>query len=103
MCARVHHACMATLDSSSTLQNALDQHADNLSYRSQGSVSMAHLFVEACEWLIARLPEEHSKSGVSTRMSIKALEEQRKAALDWISRNQTSTPRVKFMSVEGFR
>ena len=72
---------MATLGSSSTLDEIKDAYADNASYIEDDSVAKAKIFVTACTLLLLRIPKDASQGGGErVVMNPELLEKQRSEA-----------------------
>ena len=74
------------LTSSSTLQDALNQYNDNLSW--DGSATKAALALEAVRYLLVNRPQ--SNTAGSVRIDYSGLEEEKKKLEDYVARSSSS-------------
>lgn len=83
---------MATLTSASTVDDARECYADNLSYETDGSVTKARAFIEACKYLLLTLPKSIGVTGgTNAAMSPELIQRQLEYAQRWVALNNTSS------------
>lgn len=82
---------MATLTSASTVNDARAAYFDNLSYETDGSVTKARAFIEACNYLLLTLPKSIGTGDTNAAMSPELIQKQLDFARRWVALNNTSS------------
>jgi len=100
---------MASLDSTSTLDEVKAAYADNASYSEDGSAAKARAFIVACRILLIKLPErvQHGGSGTAemVQLNLTLINQQLADARAWLAANGAFAggARVRDLSFEEFR
>lgn len=76
---------MATLSSTSTLDQVKAAYDDNSGYQVDASVTECQNFIQACVILLRRLPLEASKEGQTLRLSLDSIAAELKLARTWLA------------------
>jgi hypothetical protein len=95
---------MATLTSTSTDAEVFAEYDDTASYEEDGSRALALRFITACRILNRRRPSMATRG--EQQMSFETLQNQMKAAQDWLAANPASSAaggRTRYISLENFR
>jgi hypothetical protein len=99
---------MATLSSSSTLEQIQAAYDDNASYFEDGSVPKAKAFVTACRLLLRQTPVATGTREGQLTLRPELIQAEMKSAIEWLQANDTTAgrsggPRVTSVSFEDFR
>ena len=99
---------MATLSSSSTFTEVVNEYIDNASYLEDASTTKAKAFVTACMILLIKYPEEIQQGNeqIKRGKNLEVLHKEKQAAEKYIKANRSvdaGGPGVKYLSVENFR
>lgn len=76
---------MATLSSTSTLDQVKAAYDDNSGYQVDANVTECQNFIQACVILLRRLPLEASKEGQTLRLSLDSIAAELKLARTWLA------------------
>lgn len=82
---------MATLSSSSTIQQIKDAYDDNASYEEDNDVAKAKIFVTACRMLLMKIPKLAGHGGGQVAMSPDLIRKELADARTFLQANDTST------------
>lgn len=99
----------ATLSSSNTRAQAINAYRDNLSYRTEESLTKAYAFREAILWLMQDIPTESRQGGPGGQQAMNMGENLRQYAKlldevdEFISANQASSNTVIHADFTEFR
>lgn len=95
---------MATLDSTSTLDDIKAAYADNASFEEDRDVSKAKSFVTACRLLLLKMPRMTGKSGGQLQLSPELIQREMTRGLAYVQANDTSsTARARNVMHPSFR
>ena len=97
---------MSSLDSSSTFDEVYAAYADNASYCEDGSVAKARGFITACRLLLLQLPRRATHGGrgaEEVEMDVQRIQDELKAAKQWLVVNDGSSSTTRFASFEYLR
>ncbi len=97
-----------SLTSASTLAQVQAQYEDNADYDLVGSAAKARDFIQACRFLLLRLPSSGSSGATSTSLAenLTRISEAMKRAEQWLTANVAASSNgggVKHVSFEDFR
>lgn len=99
-----------SLTSTSTLSQVQAAYEDNADYDLVGSTSKARDFIQACRYLLLRLPAQSSEldKNVGLRENLAEIRSAMQRAEQWLQTNggtdgSDSTGGVRYTSFEGFR
>jgi len=94
---------MATLGSTSTLEEIVAAYADNASYAEDGSAEKARGFVTACRLLLLRKPRRVSHGGAEIELDLSLIAKELEAAQQWSAVGGGTAGGAKYASFRGFR
>lgn len=96
---------MATLSSSSTIDEIVAAYMDNASYDEDGSVAKARTFITACRLLLVKRPQRYrGLDGTEIELDLELIERQLAEARTWLSTHpDVATSSVKHFSLEDLR
>lgn len=78
---------MATLSSSSTIDEIKASYADNASYEEDGSVTKAKAFITACRILLLRIPRLSAQDRAQIQMAPELIQQEMRRASDFVASN----------------
>lgn len=101
---------MATITSSSTQADIVEAYLDGVSYDTEGSVSKAKTFIEACRALLVMHPADWQKGAHRIMYRPELWQTQLERALKWLDANEDlgtsggpGRAGVKHLDFRGFR
>lgn len=81
---------MATLTSANTVDEIRAAYADNQSFETDGSVTKARAFIEACNLLLLTLPKSVGVGETNAAMNPEMIQKQLDFARRWVALNNTA-------------
>ena len=94
---------VATLDSSSTLDQVQAAYDDNASYYEDNDITKCRQFITACRFLLRRIPKSSKHGEQSIDLNPELIRQELIDAQNWLKGKEGRNAGVKHLDLRGFR